>query len=821
MLLLEYLKLGLQRIIFRPQMSLPLIISLGLSLCVFITFFSIHKNISDNTAKIPINLEGVFALTANATISGNAKLALFDKPTFLKFSSDFSQYGDWAALTVAMGEVQAGEARIDVTSFTATDNIFEVIDFPIMANAHELNTSAAEGVWINTELRDALGARRYSDKGSVISLNNQPMHVAGTLISLGKIETVSDIPNIEGNQAWKIETTQAQNEPTKSNDIGSGYSVILLKPNSGGGHPSFAEIEQWYNDYLAKADSDPARAAFNGWLSQQRLEFKSQTLRNYLLGMDNKVTLLFVSALIGLVLVTIINLSNIFLSYYHIRSKEYSIHLCLGASRFKIFLLSLAENAPTFLIAYLLGLLGAGLVVSNLTNFATNFVPMISTVSIDGATIAVSFLAILAQALIYSGLIFVYLDVKNTHRNLAASGKGSKKQVNVPLANGLMTVQLLISIFMLTGLFSISTILYNSAFEDPGYKLGDAYQLYFKPNDTTANNTTLDLSPTDRKAITQDLENAMPDINVIYFGGGPMHWLGGTGIRPFGAIHQTTQSGNFRVAPASNTFFERFHIEFVAGYSNFDAEHASVGSTCVINQEMKNIMYSKKLLTDVIGQQFPIDTNNKCLITGIVKNTLGLPGNSDSMHSPIVYANGLLNANYITLDYLGEQRLTVQDINEILSEKYQVSIIRVTQLKKIFNSMRNAKQANFVAVLSVIGLTALLSILGVIGLTLIVVNSRLYELAIRRIYGATEKEILLTASTDTLKVVSLGMLAGGLIAVIFFTALQKTIDILPQFEWKITSASYCVFFIVVFIVIMYASRSVLKKQVMSLVVQSE
>ncbi|MFZ6775152.1 FtsX-like permease family protein, partial [Undibacterium sp. SXout7W] len=60
-----------------------------------------------------------------------------------------------------------------------------------------------------------------------------------------------------------------------------------------------------------------------------------------------------------LLIMTSLNLLNLFIAHYQQREQEFATHLCMGATRNKLLVLSFLENLSTFLLAAILGLLGA------------------------------------------------------------------------------------------------------------------------------------------------------------------------------------------------------------------------------------------------------------------------------------------------------------------------------------------------------------------------------------------------------------------------------------------------------------------------------
>jgi hypothetical protein len=815
MLFVEYLKLGLARIFTRPQISIPLVISLGMTMCALIVTFSVYKNIYDSAKKIPIDIDNIYAISAHIKLGGGAHVPIFDNATFSDFVSKFTHYGTWAGFTANFGEIKVGRTAIKVTRFKGSENVFKLLGLDISQDDQYLKERSGDKVWVTRNLGDLLGSENLNSVGAKIIVDGNERIIAGFIDSIGSIETISNIPNINKEQIWTIESSF--NQPVEGvHAVGEGHSVVLLEPKRLGYLPSLTELRIWHKEYLSSVSNTPRGAAFSSWLGRQPVQFELQGLRDYLFGFNKGISFIFVVSVFGLIFVTVINLSNIFLSYYQVRAKEYAIHLCNGSSIFSLLLLSIAENSPTFLLAYLFGLIGSGYIVSDLSNIAGSFMPLTSSVEISFFVVFCSFIIFLLLVVIFSSMIFVYAGYNSLQKSLSTSSKSTRNQLSLPLANSLMTLQLVISVCMLTGLMSIGEFLYESAFDDSGFDIEDEYQVSFNQVNVQNHEQNVKISTSMRESIKKAIESKIHGSRVVYFGGGPMHSINSARYNQFKAIHNVDYVGTYRVVHANDIFFDDFNIEFTAGFSNFHLGDSSSGANCVINEEMKRIMFSKNKSTNIIGEEFTLENDRSCIVTGVIKNTLGMPGDKDSKYNPVIYLSegSLTNDFQLTLDYGVKATLSSEEISAALSRRFPFEVSRVIKLKDFYESMRGVKKGNFLVTLSFILLTSLLSLLGMVGLTLMVINSKIYELSIRRIYGASERHIIGVGVFDIIKVLIVGMILGTLASIILYTNIQKSLDILPAFNWVSISISYLIFFVFVILIVILSSRVVLNKNLM-------
>ena len=123
------------------------------------------------------------------------------------------------------------------------------------------------------------------------------------------------------------------------------------------------------------------------------------------------VLLLLLVTVSGLMLMASINLLNLFLSHYQQRRQEFATQYCLGASKGRLLLMSALELLPMFILAGIVGLLGAAWLIRLLPEIDVNTLELVGLIHLDGLTV---FIAGLLIGLI--NLLFAWMSHVNSIR---------------------------------------------------------------------------------------------------------------------------------------------------------------------------------------------------------------------------------------------------------------------------------------------------------------------------------------------------------------------------------------------------------------------
>ena len=202
-----------------------------------------------------------------------------------------------------------------------------------------------------------------------------------------------------------------------------------------------------------------------------------RSLKDVIVGDSTEVALLLLSGVIGLLLIAITNVTNLFLSRAAQKQRTMAIQAALGAKPNHLFIAMFAESLILTVIAGILGLLVAGWGFVLLSELAATQLPRISELGVDNATLLFTGSIVILLAAIFAKLSSRVVKYDKPQAQLQSSGKGRGLQVSKRTRHVLIAVQVALATLLLAG----ASIVIDQAFETVLHPLGfneeDVYYL--------------------------------------------------------------------------------------------------------------------------------------------------------------------------------------------------------------------------------------------------------------------------------------------------------------------------------------------------------
>jgi predicted permease len=242
--------------------------------------------------------------------------------------------------------------------------------------------------------------------GRRITLNNAPATIIGVLPASFDFGTVF-VPGSRVDMLVPFPLTQTTDR------YGNTLAVIgRLKP---GATVQQAQAEfNVINEALRKAD--PQRWRFGAALSP---------LREHLTGRFRRGLLLLVCGVGGVLLIACTNLSNLLLARGAARRKELAIRSALGASRLRLVRQLLTESLLLSTCGALLGVAIAWIAVRQIASIQTISMPLLRTVTIDGTALLFTALLALATGILFGIMPAFQSSDTNESESLKDAGRGA------------------------------------------------------------------------------------------------------------------------------------------------------------------------------------------------------------------------------------------------------------------------------------------------------------------------------------------------------------------------------------------------------------
>ncbi|PKI13037.1 ABC transporter permease [Colwellia sp. 12G3] len=783
---------GVTRVFSLPRLSVPLILTLGLTLGAVLSVISISSTLLYQPLQGVKNEASLQTLDYRFKMSDTLSVSYWNMNRLADFREQFGDLGDWAGIAPSEQDVVVNNTTFATTRYDASNNILSVLGSQLLLGDGVTIEAPEKYVWISKSLWENAFAGVKSVIGKQITLNNKNYIVAGVIEDVMAIKSNQAIL---GQQVWFITNLELIKAKTDNiGNISNEIDTLLLKSANGAATlPSQVQVDAWLEDYVTRNVDGEQVQMFLDFMTNTKKELIGNSYRSNMLGETEGLLIALFGAVIGLLLMATLNLLNLFIAHYQGRTKEFAIQISLGASLTKVRLLVLLENLPSFILAAFTGLLVTGWALKSLPLIAGDSLPMIDAIGIDSTTMLASIAIILALSILFSALALVDIDKQALSNNLNSSGKGIQAQSNQWLSRVLMVLQLSIASVLLTASVMIAMQSYQAVYQDTGYDIGNSYEIGVTVSDeeyVTQLNTFEDYGKSEAKQLLDNvanlIEQQVSDSEVIVPNYGPLSDSlrvnafvdEDSGIR---VIHQ--------IKTLSATYFSTFNIPILAGANLSQAQIDNDEDRIVIDENMAKTLFSNLSLREVIGKTIQMSADGSTppsIVTGIVANTLGQTGIAEPLGLPSIYSHRVNPGTTLQFTVMLPPGKTITaDMleSEIKRQFPRLTNLEIQSLKSIWQRQTLNQRLSLWIVLAMTGLTLFLAAIGVAGLTQMTTNHRKYELAVRMATGAKQARLVNFILKDALSMLVIGLGLGFIVSVFGYQQVSQNLEMLPDFNW--------------------------------------
>jgi len=767
---------GIGRVFSLPRLSVPLILTLGLTLGAVLTVIAMASTLLFQPLQGVANEKRLHSYSISVPFSRSSYTNFFTMKILAHFNDDFTEIGEWASLSTSKSEVSVNNTQYDINKNSASSNILKVLGTNLIKGQDITIESPERFVWISNSFWQSAFSGSDSALGKTIKLGNKNVTVAGIIEDVSAIQS-SDHVNL--NQVWQITNLDKVKSASQSNYSRGKLRNIFLLQKDNTRTLTTEEIREWSKKYVNANLTAEAAERFKHSSNNFQLGVDNKSYRSYVLGAAVPLVSTLMITFIILLLMAVLNLLNLFIAHYQARSKEFAIQLSLGASLGKLRLLIFLENVPCFSLAAITGLLSAGWLIKLLPILAPASLPLLKTISLNLPTLIAAVLIVMVLAFVFSLLATIDVNKHNLVDNLNSSGKGLQAQSNQTLSKSLMVFQLFLASIFLSASVMLAMQSYQSVYADLGYSLGDSYIVSMSPiNDvyTKKRITTGAAVSHDTIAMINFIESTVSGSKVIVPSSGP---LGGISRVDLFRDKENNTNLPYEIKYANEHYFSTFNIDFIAG-RNISKEQMANADVAIIDTAMANFLYPELSYKDVIGKKLKMD--KALTIQGIVPTLIAAPGNLANSKMPLLYRNHSLYIKLFTYTVIMPtgKKLTTAMLNETFKKQFPLlKDIKVTSLNDTWSQMTQTLRTSLWIIIVITLLILLLSAIGVSGLTQITTNHRKHELAVRMATGAKQSILVIFILKDALWMLVIGLGLGFAIIAFAYDQLQTT---LPDFS---------------------------------------
>jgi ABC-type antimicrobial peptide transport system permease subunit len=423
-----------------------------------------------------------------------------------------------------------------------------------------------------------------------------------------------------------------------------------------------------------------------------------------------------------LILCTLFNYLTMFISRFRIRQKELALRMVYGASGRSLFTMLSVE----FLIS-LIAALALGLVIIDI---AGPYFRSVSEVKLEVSEIYVESIVYIAAIIAIALAVFLLTLVMFRRRTLNASIRSNKKTFRKMS----IAVQLTVSIVFAFCTLIILKQMYYLHNTDLGFAFKNRGSIYIKSM----------LAEFEKVKVLSDKIQQIPEIEMVISGYRPLLPAESNGYYASDWDGKPEDAGMMEMANVyiSEQFVEYYELEVVEGefLSDNDGEES-----LLINESAAKIFGWDKAVGKLL---------NGKRVKGVVKNIYNsLPtvaAKPFCYTRPRVFYNRFTGKNqsqdenpYILIKYNeGTWKICLDKIQKIIAEAYPDTVPAIYSAEEEYD--KNLKSENaLLVILTIVSLVCVIvCVFGFVSMIALTCEERRREIAIRKINGATIKDIL-------------------------------------------------------------------------------
>jgi putative ABC transport system permease protein len=484
------------------------------------------------------------------------------------------------------------------------------------------------------------------------------------------------------------------------------------------------------------------------------------------------------------------------------RTREVGIRKVMGAFKSTLVQQYLAESFLTVFFATLLGILLANLLL-----------PIYN--ELTGAAVDLSFapwhLLLYAALIVVLGTISgIYPSVILARWNIVSILKGNHKPAqHRGLRRGMVVFQFVVTVLLISCSLIMNQQMNFMTGHDPGYDYTATVTVPLYADRSSQSFMDVQRSAMERGGLLKEKLAQYPEISRVGMGS---HVFGSAGWAQIAFPDDNDNFHKLHMLIVDPYYFETFGIEVVQGRA-MDPDNPADARQAIILNEAAVREFG---LEDPVGKKLPNSDFDDHQIIGVTADF-----NYESLHvnvDPLIITSnseilfpGITDTGFPTdptpklvFKFSGSSLLSVKEIlesswNEVFPEEdLSFSFVEENMQSLYASEIRMQRLVLLATVLSII-----IASLGLLGLTVIMVNSRIKEISIRKVVGASEKMIY----GMLVKNVSVQLLIAILVAVPITYLLMS--DWLNEFAYHINIgpgvfvASAVLSLLVVLVVISY------------------
>lgn len=511
-------------------------------------------------------------------------------------------------------------------------------------------------------------------------------------------------------------------------------------------------------------------------------KIKLITLRDAILGNSKSVTALLLLASIGLLLVALTNIVNLFTSHAAQQQRQLAIRSVVGAKKHQLFKLIFTEIALLMLISCVIALFIAQYGMLVMKTYLNTLLPRVGELGVNAFTLVFSLAVVVLLTYVFAKISIAVIDYKHLSKILQSGGKGTGTQISNKTRKILIAVQVSIAALLVF----TNVLLFNHALSPllvaKGYDLEGVYALYLPPN------SSVFPSAAQRINFTQQIKRELlkhPQIDSVSHSRAPLvaSWRGMGEYQSITANIIVSAHAKY----VDHNYFQLLNTPLLKGryfsyrdiqnnnQSQLDNKSENFNQVALVNEN-----FARQFGEDVVGTYIRKDNANPYKIIGVVKDSIMPPmRHSEAMiYKPSTEAGFHYLIKYNNSNVLSREQIVsmVQQHSTLYSPGIYSPVIDEYK-QKLF---RQSSTAIITAVLCL--LVLFLTTIGLYGVLSFSINSRSLEFGIRMAVGAKRKHLIIMVIKDNFPAMFLGLFISTILGLLIIMIFKQQIHSLLDFQ---------------------------------------
>ena len=697
---------------FRKQQTVGLLnicsLSLGVMVAIIVGLWAINELSFDRFHK---NRDRIYRTMLNATLSGNPmKLGSTFRPFGEQAKDEFPAIEDMCRVLAQNEDIRIENMLYQsVGSFMADSNFFSFFTFPLIEGDLKQVLSTPDRVVISQS-----AAAKYfpglDPMGQIIKFRGKDCAVSGIM---------KDMPR---NSSLQTDFVFPFFDWWATNDWGNMDAYITFFLLQKGVTPetlyepltqlSYRKFELFKN-FGATYSLEPL----------EEMHFSQGMMFDPIVKGNKSLVMVFVVTALMILIISCINFTNLFVSTSFIRAKTIGIKKAVGAKKWQLMLEFYFETACYVLLAIGIGLVLATTIIPSFNDFTQ------SKVSLDFGSLQIYvFLAalLLFVVLLAGSFPALYMTRFNVIETLKGKFKGRKMSL---LQKSLVVTQFTASIALLIVVaFMQKQVNYILAY-DLGFD--KEHVIYVQARDSWRQN----YKSLEGEFLQEPTISAVSRKNAL-----PTQWMQGMSFKgvPWDNTQQPILMECCRVNP---NYFDFFDMKIIDGENPFFLEAEDMTDVVINESAARMLGYEQP-----VGELIEMDGfgNNRFSIRGVVRNA-----HTKSLHQavdPQVYFKLTENDWWNPVLFVkvsGDPQRAISFIEQKWKEReaeypFSYHFLDETYQQLYTAEMNAGKVFSFAMLISL-----LITVAGLFAMAYYATQRRVKEIAIRKVYGATIRDLFI------------------------------------------------------------------------------